>query len=49
VLQLLALAGALQDRLRAIGRLEWAREECAYLEAISDERDLDTIFGKLPR
>jgi ribonuclease D len=49
VLQLLALAEALQERLRAIGRLEWAREECAYLEGISDERDLDTIFGKLPR
>src|SRR5258705_2386326 len=49
VLQLLALAQALQDRLSAIGRLEWAREECAYLEGISDERDLDTIFGKLPR
>src|SRR5436189_123514 len=49
VLHLLALAEALQDRLRAIGRLGWAREECAYLEGISDERDLDTIFGKLPR
>src|SRR3954454_7829693 len=49
VLQLLALAEALQDRLRAFGRLEWAREECAYLEGISDERDVDTIFGKLPR
>jgi ribonuclease D len=49
VLHLLALASALQDRLRAIGRLEWAREECAYLEGISDERDLDTIFNRLPR
>src|SRR3954452_14154672 len=49
VLQLLALAEALQDRLRAFGRLDWAREECAYLEGISDERDVDTIFGKLPR
>jgi len=49
VLHLLALADALQERLRALGRLEWAREECAYLEAISDERDLDTIFSKLPR
>ena len=47
VLHLLALATALQDRLRALGRLEWAREECAYLEEISDERD--TIFGRLPR
>jgi ribonuclease D len=49
VLHLLALAAALQERLEGIGRLEWAREECAYLEAISDKRDLDTIFGRLPR
>jgi ribonuclease D len=49
VLHLLALAAALQERLDGIGRLEWAREECAYLEGISDERDLDTIFGRLPR
>ena len=49
VLHLLALAAALQERLRSIGRLEWAREECAYLEEISDERDVDTIFGRLPR
>jgi ribonuclease D len=49
VLHLLALASALQDRLRALGRLEWAREECAYLEQIHDDRDVDTIFGRLPR
>ena len=49
VLHLLALARALQERLRAIGRLEWAREECAYLEGISDERNLDSIFSRLPR
>jgi ribonuclease D len=49
VLHLLALAEALQERLRALGRLEWAREECTYLEAISDERDLETIFSRLPR
>jgi ribonuclease D len=49
VLHLLALAGALQERLRSIGRLEWAREECTYLEEITDDRDLDTIFGRLPR
>jgi ribonuclease D len=49
VLHLLALAEALQERLRALGRLEWAREECTYLEAISDERNLDTIFSRLPR
>jgi ribonuclease D len=49
VLHLLALAAALQDRLRDLGRLEWAREECTYLEHISDDRDIDTIFGRLPR
>jgi ribonuclease D len=49
VLHLLALAEALQERLGEIGRLDWAREECAYLEEISDERDLDTIFRRLPR
>jgi ribonuclease D len=49
VLHLLALAAALQERLDGIGRLEWAREECTYLEAISDERDPDMIFGRLPR
>jgi ribonuclease D len=49
VLHLLALAEALQERLASIGRLEWAREECAYLEEISDERDLDTVFARLPR
>jgi ribonuclease D len=49
VLHLLALASALQDRLRGLGRLEWAREECAYLEHINDDRDVDTIFGRLPR
>jgi ribonuclease D len=49
VLHLLALATALQERLGGLGRLEWAREECAYLEEISDERDLDTIFSRLPR
>ena len=49
VLHLLALATSLQDRLRSLGRLEWAREECAYLEHISDDRDVDSIFGRLPR
>jgi ribonuclease D len=49
VLHLLQLTDALQDRLRDLGRLEWAREECRALEAVSDERDLDTLFAKLPR
>jgi ribonuclease D len=49
VLHILQLADALQDRLRASGRLEWAREECRALEGVSDERDPDVIFERLPR
>src|SRR3954453_17113060 len=49
VLHLLQLADALQDELRARGRLEWAREECRALEDVSDERDADQIFARLPR
>jgi len=46
---LFQLADALQDRLRGRGRLEWAREECRALETVSDERELDTVFDRLPR
>jgi ribonuclease D len=49
VVHLLELAAELQRRLRALGRLEWARQECQPLERASDERDLDTIFARLPR
>jgi ribonuclease D len=49
VLHIIQLARALQDELRERDRLEWAREECRPLEAISDERDLDVVFGRLPR
>ena len=49
VLHLLQLATAIQDELEKLGRLDWAREECRFLEASTDERDLDVIFGKLPR
>jgi ribonuclease D len=49
VLHLLELADALQGQLSARGRLEWAREECRALEDVSDERDPDAIFGRLPR
>ena len=45
---LFQLADALQDRLRERGRLEWAREECRFLETVSDERDLDAMFDRLP-
>ncbi|MEA2437978.1 MAG: ribonuclease [Thermoleophilaceae bacterium] len=46
---LLALADDLQRRLRESGRLEWAREECRRLEEISDERDAESAYRRLPR
>jgi ribonuclease D len=49
VVHLLALAAELERRLTALGRLEWAREECGFLEQVSDERDLDSVFARLPR
>ena len=49
VVHLLELAAELQRRLAALGRLEWARQECAALERSSDARDLDAIFARLPR
>ena len=49
VLHLLELADALQARLDGRGRLGWAREECRALEEISDEREIDAIFARLPR
>jgi ribonuclease D len=49
VLHLLQASSALQDRLREMGRLDWAQEECRAFEAIDDRRDLDLVFGKLPR
>ncbi len=39
----------LQERLRARGRLDWAREECVALAGVTDERDPDIIFARLPR
>ncbi len=49
VVHLLELAEELARRLRAIGRLEWAREECEPLARSSDERDPAAIFARLPR
>jgi len=49
VVHLLALAEELERRLQELGRLEWALEECAVLESASDERDVETIFERLPR
>jgi ribonuclease D len=49
VVHLLALAGELERRLTALGRLKWAREECRPLERSSDEREPEAIFARLPR
>lgn len=46
---LLDAADVLQDRLLRLGRLEWAREECRFLERIDDTRDLDALYRKLPK
>jgi ribonuclease D len=49
VRHILQATTALQGRLRARGRLEWAREECLAIAAATDERDPDVIFSRLPR
>ena len=49
VVHLLELASELQRRLSASGRLLWAREECRALELVSDDRNEDEIFARLPR
>lgn len=49
VAHLVELAGEIERRLEKLGRLEWAREECQFLERVSDERDLDVVFERLPR
>ena len=49
VLHLLQAAEALKDRLRRLGRLDWALEECRPLEDASDAREIETVFGRLPR
>src|SRR6188472_1651853 len=49
VLHLIQLALELQRRLDALGRLEWAREECRLLESVTDVRDVEGVFAKLPR
>jgi ribonuclease D len=49
VVHLLELASELERRLRELGRLQWAREECEPLARSSDEREPDAIFARLPR
>lgn len=49
VRHILQAAAALQNRLDARGRLEWAREECELLAESTDIRDPDAVFARLPR
>jgi ribonuclease D len=49
VLHLIDATQELKRRLRDQGRLQWAQEECAVLESVTDERTIDTVFGRLPR
>jgi len=49
VVHLLELADELERRLAERGRLQWAREECEPLERATDERDLESVFARLPR
>jgi ribonuclease D len=46
---LLALTDDLQARLSARRRLGWAREECRAVAEVSDERDPDEVWRRLPR
>jgi ribonuclease D len=46
---LLALGDELERRLEERGRLEWAREESRTLEEVSDERDAQRSYERLPR
>jgi ribonuclease D len=49
VVHLLALSDALKGRLRERDRLQWAQQECEYLEQVTDERDVNAILARLPR
>jgi ribonuclease D len=46
---LLALGEELERLLQERGRLEWAREESRSLEEISDERNVQRSYERLPR
>jgi ribonuclease D len=46
---LLPMADELERRLGSSGRIDWARQECAPLEASTDERDPEQAFRRLPK
>lgn len=49
VLHLEQAAAQLQEQLLDQGRLDWALQECAPLAAATDERNVDTLFERLPK
>lgn len=49
VVHLLEAAEVLKRQLSDLGRLQWARQECAPLQHATDERDLEAVFARLPR
>ncbi len=49
VAHLLQLADAIKGRLNETGRLQWANEECRRLEGVTDERDPEAAWERLPR
>jgi ribonuclease D len=49
VQHILQLSVALQNRLVDLGRLDWALEECRALEEVTDSRDPELLFPRLPR
>ena len=46
---LLALGEAIEGRLRELGRLEWALEECRLVEESRDERSPEQAYERLPK
>jgi ribonuclease D len=46
---LFALTDDLKRRLNETGRLEWAREECQAVADVSDIRDPEEVWRRLPR
>ncbi|WP_036726070.1 ribonuclease D [Patulibacter minatonensis] len=49
VQHILQLSVAIQNRLVDLGRLDWALEECRVLEDVSDSREPELLFPRLPR
>ena len=46
---LLALGEGIESRLRELGRLEWALEECRLVEGSRDERSPGRAYERLPK